>query len=85
MVVWADMPQLPQHAVLGAVLLRSRRMLPVGLAKQNAEAVIRGDKRATLYTQPAAQTLEVSQLEGATEPVRAGGGAGAGGGDGRAV
>jgi hypothetical protein len=35
-------------AVFGAMLLRSRRMLSVGLAKQNAEAVIRGYKRATL-------------------------------------
>jgi hypothetical protein len=42
-------------AVFGAVLLRSRRMLSVGLAQQHAEAVIRGDKGATLNTEPAAR------------------------------
>jgi hypothetical protein len=69
-------------AVFGAVLLRSRRMLSVGLAKQNAEAVTRGYKGATLYTEPAAQTLEVLELVDATELVQAGRGAGAGGGEG---
>merc|ERR1719199_1523163 len=44
-------------AVFGAVLLRSRRMLSVGLAKQNAEAVTRGYKSATLYAEPTARVM----------------------------
>jgi hypothetical protein len=69
-------------AVFGAVLLRSRRMLSVGLAKQNAEAVIRGYKGATLYTEPAARTLEVLEPVDTAELVQTGRGAGAGGGEG---
>ena len=60
------------------MLLRSRRMLSVGLAKQNAEAVARGYKGATLYTEPAARALEDLELTDVTELVRAGRGAEAG-------
>jgi hypothetical protein len=69
-------------AVFGAVLLRSRRMLSVGLAKQNAEAVIHGYKGAKLFTEPAARALEDLELVDATEPVQSDRGAGAGGGGG---
>jgi hypothetical protein len=56
----------------------------VGLAKQNAESVIRGYKGATLYMEPAARALGDMELVVVTEPVQAGhgAGAGAGGGDG---
>ena len=65
-------------AVFGSVLLRSRRMLSAGLAKQNAEAVARGYKGATLYAEPAARALEDLELTDVTELVRAGRGAEAG-------
>ena len=53
-------------------------MLSVGLAKQNAEAVARGYKGATLYTEPAARALEDLELTDVTELVQAGRGAEAG-------
>ena len=65
-------------AVFGSVLLRSRRMLSVGLAKQNAEAVTRGYTGATLYAEPAARVLEDLESADVTEFVREGRGAEAG-------
>ena len=54
----------------------------MGLAKQNAEAVIRGYKGASLYAEPGARALEDLELADDTELVQAGRGAGADGGGG---
>jgi hypothetical protein len=77
-------------AVFGAVLAYSRKLLSVGLAKQNAESVIRGYKGATLYAEPAARLLEDLELADVVDLVSvdrgadAGAGVRAGGGDGAA-
>jgi hypothetical protein len=71
-------------ATFGAVLANSRKLLSAGLAKQNAEAVIRGYKGATLYADPGDAVLEGLEGAAVVDFALGGAGAGAGGGDGAA-
>jgi hypothetical protein len=71
-------------ATFGAVLANSRKLLSAGLAKQNAEAVIRGYKGATLYADPGDAVLEGLEGAAVVDFALGGAGAGAGVGDGDA-